>query len=85
MTGPARLDQLSDTDFITIWNTAGTTDGVVEQVVVRVGRVPRWAVMARAVLLRKAGNDLKTFEFPAPKTVTPSASDAPPSSPVSVA
>jgi hypothetical protein len=85
MTSVARLDQLSDSDFITLWNMAGTIDDVVERVVARVGRVPRWAVMARAVLLRKAGNDLKTFELPAPKTVTPSFSDPPPSSPASAA
>lgn len=65
MTYLARLDQLPDADFIILWNTAGTIDGVVEQVVARVGRVPRWAVVARAVALRKAGGDLKPLD-PAP-------------------
>jgi hypothetical protein len=54
MTGPARRDQLSDTDFITLWNAAASIDEVVERIVVRVGRVPRWAVMARAVVLRRS-------------------------------
>jgi len=55
MAGLDRLSQLPDAGFITLWNQAGTTDEVVEQVVVRVGPVPRWAVVARAVALRKAG------------------------------
>jgi hypothetical protein len=59
MAGLDRLTQLPDAEFIKLWNAAGTTDEVVEQVVLRVGRVPRWAVVARAVALRKAGNTLK--------------------------
>jgi hypothetical protein len=59
MTFHDRLAQLPDAEFIALWNSVGTTDEVVEQVVVRVGRVPRWAVVARAVALRRAGNDLK--------------------------
>lgn len=71
-----RLAQLSNLDFIALWNAAETTDEVVARVVARVGRVPRWAVVARGVALRRGGNVLKTFG-PAPPTTAiapPSAS-----------
>ena len=61
MAGLERLAQLPDAAFIALWNAAGATDEVVARVVERVGRVPRWAVVARAVALRKAGNDLKAL------------------------
>ncbi|QDU20551.1 hypothetical protein [Urbifossiella limnaea] len=72
MTYLDRLAQLSDADFIALWNAAGTTDEVTAQVVARVGRVPRWAVVAQAVALRKAGNALK-----ARGPVTPPSSTSP--------
>jgi hypothetical protein len=44
-----------------LWNRAGTIDEVVNAVRNRVGQVPRWAVMAWAVALRKKGSELKRF------------------------
>lgn len=85
MTYLARLDQLPDADFIILWNAAGTIDEVVERVVARVGRVPRWAVVARAVALRKGGGTLKTIDLPAPRPATASSEVSPPSSPASAA
>ncbi|MBN9521977.1 hypothetical protein J0H58_26260 [bacterium] len=55
MAGLDRLATLPDADLIDLWNAAGTIDEVVERVVARVGRVPRWAVVARAAALRRAG------------------------------
>ena len=72
MTFHDRLYQLPDAEFITLWNRAGTTDEVVEQVVLRVGRVLRWAVVARGVALRKAGNDLKALT-PVSSSASPAA------------
>jgi hypothetical protein len=68
MTYLASLDQLPDDDFINLWNGASTTD----EVVARVGRVPRWAVAARAVALRKAGHDLKALNRESTAVLTPS-------------
>jgi hypothetical protein len=65
MTYLDRLANLPDADFIQWWNGAATIDDIVEQVVARVGRVPRWAVVARAVALRKAGCEVKSLD-PAP-------------------
>ena len=56
-----RLAQFPKADFIALWNRAGNIDEVVDAVCLRVGRVPKWAVMAWAVALRKRGSDLKRF------------------------
>jgi hypothetical protein len=56
-----RLSQFPKSEFIALWNHAGTIDDVVNAVRNRVGQVPRWAVMAWAVALRKKGSDLKRF------------------------
>ena len=68
MAGLERLAQLPDAAFIALWNAAGATDEVVARVVERVGRVPRWAVIARAVALRKAGVNLKALDRAATPT-----------------
>jgi hypothetical protein len=73
MTFHDRLARLSDPDFIALWNAGGTTDEVVARVIARVGRVPRWSVVARAVALRKPGKPLKPL---APATSASSGSAA---------
>ena len=52
---------MSQEQFVAVWNTARTLD---EAAAARVkelarGNVPRWAVMARALSLRKHGVELK--------------------------
>lgn len=69
MTGLDRLAPLPDAEVINLWNGAGT----VERVVVRVGRLPRRAVVARAVALRKAGNAVKTLGPATASSASPSA------------
>lgn len=58
---PDRLAQFPKAEFITLWNRAASIDQVLDAVCRRVGRVPKWAVMAWAVALRKRGADLKRF------------------------
>ena len=61
MTSADRVNQLSKDEFAALWNGAATLEGVVEKVIETVGKVPRWAVMARATVLRMEGMDLKRF------------------------
>jgi hypothetical protein len=64
MTGLDRLARLPDADFVKLWNSAAAIDEVVARVVERVGHVPRWAVVARAVALRKAGQTVTALGPP---------------------
>ena len=73
MAGLDRLSQLPDAAFTTLWNAAVTIDEVVVRVVERVGRVPRWAVVACAVALRKAGNGLKALGPATASSASPAA------------
>jgi hypothetical protein len=59
-----RLERVPADQFVALWNGAWSVDDVVGGVVVLVGPVPRWAVMARAAALRKGGADLKRFTTP---------------------
>ena len=55
-----RAWQVPQDAFVGAWNGAGTLTEVVERVKeLAGGNVPRWAVMARAVSLRKEGVVLK--------------------------
>ena len=56
------MKELSDEDFIAMWNAGSSLAAVLEQVCERQEiRVPRWAILARAVGLRNAGRELKSF------------------------
>ena len=61
MTSADRVNELSKEEFMTLWNGSDSLVEVVEKVVNRVGKVPRWAVLAKATALRKAGNSMKSF------------------------
>ena len=61
MTSADRVNQLSGDEFMAMWNGSDNLDEVVEKVVERVGKVPRWAVLVKATALRKAGNSMKSF------------------------
>ncbi|MFO0798290.1 MAG: SprT-like domain-containing protein [Gemmataceae bacterium] len=51
---------MSDTDFVTLWNAAGSLAAVVAGVSEGAAwPVPRWAVLARAQALRQAGVSLR--------------------------
>jgi hypothetical protein len=55
-----RVWQIPQDQFIVAWNAAGSLGEVVERVKELVGgNVPRWAVMARATALRKAGVEMR--------------------------
>jgi hypothetical protein len=55
-----RAWQVPQHQFVGAWNESGTLTEVVERVKeLAGGNVPKWAVMARAVALRKAGVTLK--------------------------
>ena len=55
-----RAWQVPQDDFVGAWNGAATLAEVVERVKELVGgNVPKWAVMARAVAIRKGGVELK--------------------------
>jgi hypothetical protein len=54
-----RIGDIPQERFIEIWNAAGSLAEVVERVKELVRSVPRWAVMARATALRKAGIKMK--------------------------
>ncbi|MBN9519899.1 hypothetical protein J0H58_15465 [bacterium] len=57
-----QVDQLPVDVFVGLWNTSGSLDEAATRVKELVGgRAPRWAVLARATALRKAGTDLKRF------------------------
>ena len=51
---------MTDAEFLTVWAAAGSLAEAVERVSERAGtRVPRWAVLARAVGLRRGGAAVK--------------------------
>lgn len=56
-----RTWQVSEDAFVAAWNGAGTLDEAAQRVKELVGgkNVPRWAVLARAAALRKAGKSMK--------------------------
>ncbi|HJZ54701.1 MAG TPA: hypothetical protein VKE74_07060 [Gemmataceae bacterium] len=56
-----KLSTLPRNQFVALWNAAVTLDDVVTKVCELVGRVPRWAVLARAAACRKAGAEMKKF------------------------
>ncbi|QDU22879.1 hypothetical protein [Urbifossiella limnaea] len=48
--------------FAGVWNKSGSLEEAATKVKEMVGgRAPRWAVLARATAMRKAGADLKRF------------------------
>lgn len=56
------MKSLSDAGFANIWNRAGSLAEVVEQLCEQAGeRIPRWAIVARAVTCREAGAELKAY------------------------
>jgi hypothetical protein len=57
------LLNLSDDAFTQLWNQALSLDEAVERVREFVGRVPRWAVMAKASALRRQRVELKRYEL----------------------
>jgi hypothetical protein len=61
MTGN-RLNKFPRDEFVALWNRAEGIEEVVNAVCQRVGRVPRWAVIAWAMVLRRKGTELKKFE-----------------------
>ena len=55
-----RVWQVPQAEFVAAWSVAATLADVTERVrELAGGMVPRWAVMARAAELRKAGVELK--------------------------
>jgi hypothetical protein len=58
-----RLLTLSDNAFTQLWNQAQNLDEAVERVREVVGKVPRWAVMAKASALRRQRVELKRHEL----------------------
>ncbi|QDU20647.1 hypothetical protein [Urbifossiella limnaea] len=56
-----RAWQVPEEAFVAAWNGAGSLDEAVQRVRELVGgkNVPRWAVLARATALRKAGKSMK--------------------------
>jgi hypothetical protein len=56
-----RAWQVPEERFVAAWNAAGSVEDAAERVRELVGgkNVPRWAVMARAAALRKAGKVMK--------------------------
>jgi predicted SprT family Zn-dependent metalloprotease len=61
------MQQIPEAQFVAEWNAAGSLAEVVERVCERAGaRLPRWAVVARAVALRATGFDLKRLPDEAP-------------------
>jgi hypothetical protein len=55
-----RVWSIPQDQFVAAWNGAASIDDAVRRVKVIVGgMVPRWAVMARAVTLRKGGTQMK--------------------------
>ncbi|QDU20545.1 hypothetical protein ETAA1_25000 [Urbifossiella limnaea] len=54
------MTAVTDSEFIALWNTAGSLAAVVAGVSEGAARpVPRWAVLARATPLRQAGLSLR--------------------------
>jgi hypothetical protein len=57
-----RVWQVPQELFVAAWNAGGTFAEVVEKVKeLAAGNVPRWAVMARASAIRKAGVKMKSL------------------------
>ena len=56
-----KVDRVPADEFVGLWNTSHSLDAVVERVRQLIGPTPRWAVLARAAAIRKAGADLKRF------------------------
>jgi hypothetical protein len=54
---------LSDDAFTQLWNQALSLDEAVEKVREVVGKVPRWAVMAKASALRRKSVELRRHEL----------------------
>jgi hypothetical protein len=56
-----RARQVPEEAFVAAWNGAGSLDEATQRVKELAGgkNVPRWAVMARAAALRKAGRPMK--------------------------
>src|SRR5262245_52564546 len=64
------MHQIAEAEFVAAWNAAGSLAEVVERVSEQAGaRVPRWAVLARAVTARAAGFDLNRLPDEAPPTL----------------
>jgi len=57
------LLNLSDDSFTTLWNAAHSLDEAAERVREVAGKVPRWAVLARASALRRKGVELRRHEL----------------------
>ena len=57
------LSNLSDDVFVRLWNAARDLDEAAERVREVVGKVPRWAVLARASALRRKGVELRRHEL----------------------
>ncbi len=57
------LLNLPDDEFSLLWNQARDLDEATERIREVVGRVPRWAVLARASALRRKGVELKRHEL----------------------
>ncbi|HEX4606606.1 MAG TPA: hypothetical protein VH092_00215 [Urbifossiella sp.] len=70
-----RVWQVPEERFVEAWNAAGSIEDAAERVRELAGgkHVPRWAVMARAVALRKTGVGLKPLGIPPPRAVVPQA------------
>jgi hypothetical protein len=61
-----RVWQVPQESFVAAWNVAGSLAEVVERVKeLAGGNVPKWAVMARAMALRRAGITLKELRMSA--------------------
>jgi hypothetical protein len=58
-----RLAGMSDEVFARLWNEARDLNDAAERVREVAGRVPRWAVLARASALRRQGVALKRHEL----------------------
>lgn len=57
------LSNLTDDEFSRLWNTARDLDEAAERVREVAGKVPRWAVLARASALRRRGVELRRHEL----------------------
>jgi len=58
-----QLVGIDDEAFARLWNESRTLDEAAERVRAAAGRVPRWAVLARASALRRRGVELKRHEL----------------------
>jgi hypothetical protein len=57
------LLNISDDAFTQLWNQAQSVDEAVEWVREVAGKVPRWAVLAKASALRRKGVELRRHEL----------------------